>query len=96
MSHETFCLMGHFWCGESEFYVYVESYDQVAKERSMRRRRFKRLWTGLHELRNRKNITRDDLLMHIGALKKIFYQYFVPNGTLQRINYTADRSDVID
>ena len=36
----------------------------------MRRRRFKRLWTGLHELRNRKNITRDDLLMHIGALKK--------------------------
>ena len=55
---------------ESEFYVYVESHDRVAKERSMRRRRFKRLWTGLHELRNRKNITRDDLLMQIGALKK--------------------------
>ena len=55
---------------ESEFYVYVESHDRVAKERSMRRRRFKRLWTGLHELRNRKNIARDDLLMHIGALKK--------------------------
>ena len=55
---------------ESEFYVYVESHDRVVKERSMRRRRFKRLWTGLHELRNRKNITRDDLLMHIGALKK--------------------------
>lgn len=55
---------------ESEFYVYVESQDRVAKERSMRRRRFKRLWTGLHELRNRKNITRDDLLMRIGALKK--------------------------
>ena len=55
---------------ESEFYVYGESHDRVAKERSMRRRRFKRLWTGLHELRNRKNITRDDLLMHIGALKK--------------------------
>ena len=49
---------------ESEFYVYVESHDRVAKERSMRRRRFKRLWTGLHELRNRKNITRDDLLMN--------------------------------
>ncbi len=55
---------------ESEFYVYVESHDRVVKERSMRRCRFKRLWTGLHELRNRKNITRDDLLMHIGALKK--------------------------
>ena len=55
---------------ESEFYVYVESHDRVAKERSMRRRRLKRLWASLHELRNRKSITRDDLLMHIGALKK--------------------------
>ena len=36
----------------------------------MRRRRFKRLWASLQELRNRKNITRDNLLMHIGALKK--------------------------
>ena len=42
---------------QSEFYVYVESYDRVAKDRSMRRRRFKRLRTDLHELRNRKNIT---------------------------------------
>jgi len=55
---------------ESEFYVYVESHDRVDKERSMRRRRLKRLWASLHELRNRKNITRDNLLMHIGALKK--------------------------
>ena len=55
---------------ESEFYVYVESHDRVAKERSMRRRRLKRLWASLHELRGRKNITRDNLLMHIGALKK--------------------------
>ena len=55
---------------ESEFYVYVESQDRVAKERSMRRRRLKRLWASLNELRNRKSITRDDLLMHIGAFKK--------------------------
>ncbi|GAN32369.1 transposase IS4 family protein [Candidatus Brocadia sinica JPN1] len=55
---------------ESEFYVYVESQDRVAKERSMRRRRLRRLWAGLRELRNRKVLTRDDLLMHIGALKK--------------------------
>ena len=55
---------------ESEFYVSVESHDRVAKARSMRRRRLKRLWRSLHELRNRKSITRDDLLMHIGALKK--------------------------
>ena len=55
---------------ESELYVYVESQERVAKERSMRRRRLRRLWAGLRELRNRKSITRDDLLMHIGALKK--------------------------
>ena len=55
---------------ESEFYVYGESQDRVAKERSMRRRRLKRLWASLNELRNRKSITRDDLLMHIGAFKK--------------------------
>ncbi|NOG40887.1 IS1634 family transposase [Candidatus Brocadia sinica] len=55
---------------ESEFYVYVESQDRVAKERSMRWRRLRRLWAGLRELRNRKVLTRDDLLMHIGALKK--------------------------
>ena len=30
----------------------------------MRRRRLKRLWASLHELRNRKKIARDDLLMH--------------------------------
>ena len=53
-----------------EFYVYVESQDRVSKERSMRRRRLRRLWAGLRELRNRKSITRDDLLMHIGAFKK--------------------------
>ena len=53
-----------------EFYVYVESQDRVSKERSMRRRRLRRLWAGLRELRNRKTLTRDDLLMHIGAFKK--------------------------
>jgi hypothetical protein len=42
----------------------------VEKERAMRRRRLRRLWMGLREFRNRKALTRDDLLMHIGALKK--------------------------
>jgi len=48
----------------------VESHGHVARERSQRRRRLKRLWASLHGLRNRKSITRDDLPMHIGALKK--------------------------
>ena len=53
-----------------ELYVYVESRDRVAKERSMRRRRLKRLWARLKELRARKRLTRDDLLMDLGAAKK--------------------------
>ncbi len=36
----------------------------------MRWRRLKRLWVGLRELRNRNALMRNDLLMHIGALKK--------------------------
>jgi hypothetical protein len=55
---------------EGEFYVYVESKDRVAKERSMRRRRMKRLLKRLGELRGMKNQTRDDLLMRLGAAKK--------------------------
>jgi transposase len=53
-----------------EFYVYVESQARRAKERSMRRRRLKRLWASLQELRARKRLTRDDLLMALGAAKK--------------------------
>ena len=55
---------------DGEFYVYVESRDRVAKERSMRRRRLKRLWATLGDLRARKRLGRDDLLMALGAAKK--------------------------
>jgi len=54
---------------DEEFYVYVESKDRVAKERSMRRRKLKRLWARLGELRTRKKISRDGLLMSLGAAK---------------------------
>jgi transposase len=55
---------------EGEFYVYVESRDRVAKERSMRRWRLKYLWRTLKELRARKRLTRDELLMALGAARK--------------------------
>jgi len=55
---------------QGEFYIYVESHDRVAKERSMRRRRLKRLWATLNELRTRKRIDRDGLLMSLGVAKK--------------------------
>lgn len=54
---------------EGEFYLYVESADRVTKERSMRRRRLKRLLYRLHELQNMKQ-TRDDLLMRLGEARK--------------------------
>jgi hypothetical protein len=55
---------------EQEYYVFVEGRDRVAKERAMRRRRLKRLWATLKNLRQRKRLTRDELLMALGAAKK--------------------------
>jgi len=55
---------------EGEFYVYVASQDRVAKERSMRRRKLKRLWARLGELRAAKRLSRDALLLRLGAAKK--------------------------
>jgi transposase len=55
---------------EGEFYVYVESGQRVAKERAMRRRRLKHLWRTLKELRGRKRLTRDELLMALGVARK--------------------------
>ncbi len=55
---------------DDEFYVYVRSQDRVAKERSVRRRKMKRLWARLKELSARKRQTRDALLMNLGAAKK--------------------------
>ena len=53
-----------------EIYVYAQSHDRIKKERSMRKRRLKGLIKQLHGLRNRKRLTRDTLLMRLGAAKK--------------------------
>jgi transposase len=50
----------------SELYVFAESRDRVAKERSMRRRQLKWLWERLKKLSTMK-LTRDALLMKLGA-----------------------------
>jgi transposase len=55
---------------DEEFYVYVESQARLSKERAMRRRRLKRLWAALHGLRQRKRLSRDELLMALGSAKK--------------------------
>lgn len=55
---------------DDELYVLVQSRDRVQKERSMRRRRLKRLWVRLGELRARKKLSRDQLLLSLGAANK--------------------------
>jgi len=51
---------------DSELYVFAESRDRIAKERSMRHRQLKWLWERLKKLSTMK-LTRDALLMKLGA-----------------------------
>jgi transposase len=54
---------------EGELYVLARSGGRVDKERSMRRRRLKKLWKRLGELQHQR-LTRDQLLIKLGAAKK--------------------------
>jgi transposase len=55
---------------DGELYVFAQSLDRVAKERSMRRRQLKGLWARLKELRRMSvNLTRDELLVKLGQAK---------------------------
>jgi hypothetical protein len=49
-----------------ELYVFAESSDRIAKERSMRRRQLKWLWARLAQLQGMR-LTRDALLMKLGS-----------------------------
>jgi len=53
---------------DGELYVFAQSVDRVAKERSMRRRQLKWLWSRLAELSAMKP-SRNDLLMKLGAAR---------------------------
>jgi len=54
---------------EGELYVLARSAGRVEKERSMRKRRLKKLFKRLREIRQQ-DITRDQLLLKLGAAKK--------------------------
>src|ERR1700733_3896585 len=55
---------------DGELYVFAQSLDRVAKERSMRRRQLKGLWTRLKDLRRMAvHLTRDELLIKLGQAK---------------------------
>lgn len=51
---------------DNELYVFAESADRIAKERSMRRRQLKWLWARLAQLSDMQ-LTRDALLMKLGS-----------------------------
>jgi transposase len=52
---------------DPELYVFAESRDRIAKERGMRRRQLKWLWRRLKELSAMQKLTREALLMKLGA-----------------------------
>ena len=54
---------------DGELYILAQSRARVLKERGMRRRRLKKLWQRLHELR-RQSLKRDELLLKLGAARK--------------------------
>lgn len=55
---------------ENECYVFAQSAARISKERAMRRRQLKWLWRRLPEIRRMKKLTRDQLLMKLGAARQ--------------------------
>jgi Transposase DDE domain len=53
---------------EAELYVLARSHARINKERAMRRRQLKRLWSRLKEL-STMSLTRDELVMKLGAAR---------------------------
>jgi transposase len=55
---------------DKDLYVLTRSGGRRDKEQSMRRRRLKKLWKRLHQIRAMKNLKRDALLLKLGAAKR--------------------------
>jgi len=55
---------------QGECYVFAQSASRIDKERAMRRRQLKQLWKRLPELRQMKHLSRDGLLMKLGAARQ--------------------------
>ena len=55
---------------KEELYVLTRSLGRRQKERGIRKRKLKKLWARLKELRAMKKLSRDELLMKLGAAKK--------------------------
>jgi len=55
---------------DGECYVFAQSESRIDKERAMRRRQLKQLWKRLPQLCQMKHLTRDTLLMKLGAARQ--------------------------
>ena len=55
---------------EGECYVFAQSASRIDKERAIRRRQLKKLWRRLQELGQMKQLSRDSLLMKLGAARE--------------------------
>ena len=55
---------------KEELYVLTRSMGRRQKERGIRKRKLKKLWARLKELQAMKKLSRDELLMKLGAAKK--------------------------
>jgi transposase len=55
---------------DNELYVLARSIPRRAKERAMRQKKLKAYWSRLKELQSRTNLSRDELLLAIGAAKQ--------------------------
>jgi transposase len=53
---------------DAETYVFAQSQDRIAKERSMRKRQLKKLWARLQQL-SAMQLSRQELLMKVGAAR---------------------------
>ena len=62
-------VLGSFLTQPDELYVLAQSVDRVHKERSMRRRQLKWLWSRFKKLSTMK-LKREELLMKLGAAKQ--------------------------
>jgi transposase len=53
-----------------DLYVLTRSGGRRDKEQSMRRRRLKKLWKRMHQIRGMRNLKRDELLLKLGAARQ--------------------------
>jgi hypothetical protein len=54
---------------DQEMYVLAQSHARIHKERAMRRRKLKWLWARLKQIAAMENLTREELLMKLGAAR---------------------------